>query len=409
MVLSLREIRGHMFDYATAFDPALLDAANARETLEHAQRIANMANVVAAGAAARLDVCNAFGDGAKTAAHEYAQTSGTTIHQAAERLRAARRLQHQPDVAAAAKKGRLSPEQAAAITDAADANPTAPVKPLLDLAERASMNELRAECGRVKAAGTNDPDEQRKRIHAARSARRFNRPDGSAGMIATGTPEAIAAMWSAIAATRDRLFKHHRDAGTRERSDALDFDALHQTLTATPATTATAAKPSGGGVKVLVRVDFDTLLRGYPIGGEVCEIAGYGPIAPTAVRDILATGNAFLAAIVTRGEKVVGVAHLGRRATALQVSALQWINPECSRRGCSDLRTQTDHRHDWADTKITLLEWLDGLCAHDHYLKTHKNWSLVNGSGKRDFVPPTDPRHPQHAHHPPQRPPPTAA
>ena len=91
----------------------------------------------------------------------------------------------------------------------------------------------------------------------------------------------------------------------------------------------------------------------------------------------------------------------------MQVSALQWINPECSRVGCSDVRTQVDHRHDWADTKITLLEWLDGLCSHDHYLKTHKGWSLVEGVGKREFVPPDDPRHPRHAH--PPEPPPKAA
>jgi hypothetical protein len=39
---------------------------------------------------------------------------------------------------------------------------------------------------------------------------------------------------------------------------------------------------------------------------------------------------------------------------------------------------------------------LDKLCRFHHRLKTNEGWALVEGTGKRDFVPPDDPRHPRH-------------
>src|SRR5262249_4639726 len=71
--------------------------------------------------------------------------------------------------------------------------------------------------------------------------------------------------------------------------------------------------------------------------GEACERAGYGPGAVAAIRDLIDTGDPFLAAVVTKGEKVVGVAHLGRRANASQQSALEWLYPTCAAEGCSSL------------------------------------------------------------------------
>jgi hypothetical protein len=44
-----------------------------------------------------------------------------------------------------------------------------------------------------------------------------------------------------------------------------------------------------------------------------------------------------------------------------------------------------------------MLEMLDRLCRYHHRLKTTKGWALVEGTGKRDFVPPEDPRHPRYS------------
>ncbi len=161
-------------------------------------------------------------------------------------------------------------------------------------------------------------------------------------------------------------------------------------------------KRSAANTKILVRVDLEALLRGYPAEGECCEVVGYGPVAVSAIADMIRTADPFLVAVATRGKEVVGVAHLGRSPTAHQRSALEWLYPTCAAEGCSALgRLQMDHRVDWAQSHVTVLDLLDRLCAHHHGLKTHEGWALVQGSGKRAFVAPDDPRHPRRANAPP--------
>jgi hypothetical protein len=142
-------------------------------------------------------------------------------------------------------------------------------------------------------------------------------------------------------------------------------------------------------------VDLPALLRGYLCEGELCELAGFGPLAVSAVRDLIGTRDPFLAAVVTRGQQVVGVAHLRRRPSAHQQTALEWLYPTCAVEGCSSLSwLENDHRLDWAKTHTTVLDLLDRLCSHHHDLKSLDGWALVAGHGKRAFVPPDDPRHP---------------
>ena len=125
-------------------------------------------------------------------------------------------------------------------------------------------------------------------------------------------------------------------------------------------------------------------------------------MAVSAIRDLIDTEDPFLAAVATKGKEVVGVAHLGRRPNAHQQSALEWLYPKCAAEGCNNLTfLEIDHRQDWATTHTTVFDLLDRLCTHHHDLKTTENWSLVDGRGKRAFVPPGDPRHPRNAHSPP--------
>ena len=96
------------------------------------------------------------------------------------------------------------------------------------------------------------------------------------------------------------------------------------------------------------------------------------------------------------------MAHLGRRPNAYQQSALEWLYPTCAAEGCNSLTfLENDHREDWAKTHTTVFNLLDRLCAHHHALKTTENWALVEGRGKRAFVPPGDRRHPRRAYGPP--------
>jgi hypothetical protein len=84
-----------------------------------------------------------------------------------------------------------------------------------------------------------------------------------------------------------------------------------------------------------------------------------------------------------------------------------WSQPICSAQGCGATRTQADHRIPYAESHHTRVEEMDPLCRRHHDLKTYDGWALVEGSGDRPMVAPTDPRHPAYRA-PPGTNPPTA-
>ena len=148
----------------------------------------------------------------------------------------------------------------------------------------------------------------------------------------------------------------------------------------------------GGGryrdCKVIVRVDHPAVKRGHTHPGETCEVAGVGPLPVSVVRDMI-SGGAFVAAVVTSATNVTGVAHLGRRPTGIQATALQWRDAQCCVQGCSaDGYLETDHRSGWAVTGQTSVDDLDRLCSHHHSLKTNQGYRLAAGTGKRPMRPP---------------------
>jgi len=186
-----------------------------------------------------------------------------------------------------------------------------------------------------------------------------------------------------------------RREGRRERPEAYAFDGLVALAGSGGAGPAGTRAPRA---EVLFRVDHDAMLRGYPVDGEVCEVAGFGPVSTQAVLDLLDCGDPILKAVVTKGEDVVNVAHLGRRPNAHQQGALDWLFPTCAAEGCPTraAHLQTDHRLEWSKSHFTALGLLDRLCRFHHYRKTYHGWALVPGRGKRAFVPPNDPNHPRH-------------
>ncbi len=399
MCETLTELRDGIVRYAAGFDAALLPPDRIEQVVRVAAAIEGVAGTLKALAAARLAEVRAFTSaGDKSAAHHLARTTGTSIGQAAETIATGRRLADLPEIAAAGRSGALSSQQTAAVADAAAADPSAESR-LVDAASRSSMGELREECARTKAAAVPDLEARRKRIHAQRFLRTYRDSEGAWNLRARHNPEVGAEIMAALQPIRDRLFKEARAAGRQEPSEAYAMDALAELCRGGEA-------GRRGDAKVIVRVDLPTLLRGYPVDGEICELAGYGPIAVSAVRDMIESQDPFLAAVVTKGEAVVGVAHLGRRPTARQQTALQWLYPSCAVEGCGAVAfLEYDHRADWAKTHVTVFDLLDRLCSHHHDRKTVDGWSLVRGRGKRAFVPPNDPRHPRHARAPAHAPP----
>ena len=393
----LGQLRDAMSRCAAAFDPSILSAEQAALTVTEAAAIERMAATLKGLAAARCAHAGTWKQaGDRSAASHLARTTGTSVGQAVEVLDTARRLESLPVIAAAARAGELSAQQAAAVTAAAVVDVSAERR-LLDTAARSSLAELRQECARTTAAAEPDAESRRRAIHAGRYLRSYTDAAGAWNLRMRDNPEVGARIMGAVDAVRDRLFRAARVEGRREASEAYAADAL-----------AELAGGSGGGpaarsrAKIIVRVDLGALLRGRAAQGEVCELAGFGPVAVSAVRDLVDTGDPFLAAVVTRGEQVVGVAHLGRRPTAAQQTVLEWLYPTCAVEGCpAGTWLENDHRVDWAASHLTVLDLLDRLCRHHHDLKSLEGWALVPGRGKRPFVAPDDPRHPRHCLDPP--------
>ena len=412
-------VRAVVSGFSSAFDVNLVSAADALRIAEDATAIANMAEYIKAMAYARAAQTSLVSEeGDKSAAHNMARKSGSSVNKAKEQLDTAKKMAENPTLDEAARTGRLSPEQTAAIGSAdPDEDQT---EELIEKAKEASLGELREECARTRARNDGeDAEARRKRIHAARRCGRRTTADGAGELFWRSTPDELAEIWSVIQGLANEIFKRARAEGKREPSAAYAADALLEMArravggSAEPAPaerggSAEPAKPAPAPVpatpakpirpdKAIVRIDWDALVRGWPIDGEVCEIAGIGPVPVSVVKEILASGDPFLTAVVTRGVDVLTVAHLGRKATAHQRTALEWRGQSCSRLGCNATQgLQLDHREDWATTKVTLAAGLDCLCKPDHDKKTYDGWALVEGHGKRPMVPPDDPRHPRH-------------
>src|SRR5687767_9826065 len=98
---------------AGGFDASLLDLASATAALGDVTAIKNMAATLEALVAARVSECGAWGrEGERSAADHIAKQTGTSRGAAADALRRAERLRGLPEVDAAARAGKLSPEQA---------------------------------------------------------------------------------------------------------------------------------------------------------------------------------------------------------------------------------------------------------------------------------------------------------
>ncbi|MDA8045902.1 MAG: hypothetical protein M0Z30_11795 [Actinomycetota bacterium] len=160
-------------------------------------------------------------------------------------------------------------------------------------------------------------------------------------------------------------------------------------------------KLAGRPVQLIVRVDLDTLLRGVPIDGELCEIAGYGPVPVSVIKELTANQSTFVSAVLTKGKALSGVYRYGRRPDVTQQTALDFLYPSCAARGCNrKAGLEYEHRVEWQRTHYTVYDLMDRLCWFHHQKKTNEGWNLVEGIGKRAFVAPSDPRHPKHTDHP---------
>ena len=387
------QLRDAVVREASAFDAARLDRDGAMRAVELWAAIKHAAGAAEAMAAARVAECGAPA-GAPDAASWVASTTGTTSARARELIRTGNGLRDQAGTRAHATAGRLSVDQAAAITDAVAANPGVEDQ-LLAQSRHDSLGELRDACQRVKAAADPDPVATERRIHARRAVRRYRDGEGAEHLHMVGTPVEVAKVDQALAPIVDALLEQRR-GHEREPYEAIVFDAMIEAV----ASGGPGINDRSGRPKLryltLLRIDLEALARGDVADGEVCEITGLGPIPIATARELL--GESVLKLVVTKGVDVLHVTHLGRGVNTAQQIALLWQQPVCTRLGCGRRqRLENDHRVDWATVHCTELGNIEPLCSGDHDLKTRHGWALVEGIGKRAMVPPDHPLHPANA------------
>jgi hypothetical protein len=364
------------------------EAPDLWRAFDEIERLAAAAKVLLSGLVERSGVWRRAG--CRSAAEYLARESGTTVGRAREALAAA--AQAPPRTREAMRRGELSAAQAAAVATAAAADPGAEQR-LLSLAGRTNLRELRDECARVRAAADPDPEAAYERVRKHRSLTTYRDADGAWCLSARGPADQGALITRALDRIIDGLYRQHRTAGTHEPRDAYAFDALTHLAAGPPTSDADRLPKWTPKYLAVLRVDHAALTRGHLSGGETCEIAGTGPVPVTVARRLL--GDSILQLVITKGHDVATTVHLGRGPNTAQKIALAWTSPHCTNQACSGTHTHIDHRVDYATTRHTRLDELDRLCTHCHHLKHHQGWNLTTGTGRRAFVPPTDPRHPR--------------
>ena len=209
-------IRGQLGELVSAVDPDGVSGRTARELWAEFDRIERLGAAGKTLLARRIAASHQRDrEGTRSAAESLARKAGTSTAAAKDAIDTSHRLAELPVVEGALRRGELSHAEVAAISSAAEADPSAERR-LVELAPRVSLAELREECARVKAAADPDPEATNTRIHAQRRLRHYRDGEGGWNLSARGTAHAGAAFVTVLNAITDATFTAARRAGRHE-------------------------------------------------------------------------------------------------------------------------------------------------------------------------------------------------
>jgi hypothetical protein len=376
------------------YDPALVSASDAMALVKVFNRIKWLGaagEMLSAGRVSETELWR--GKGHRSAANWMAGETGVGVVDAVRVLETAKALEHAEATADAFKAGELSPRQAQVIAETAAEVPGAE-RELLAAADRLTIRELEDKAKRLARAGSVESDADRAaRARSQRVLRTWVEGDLGCGLWKLPLAQHARVM-AAINDEKDCIFNDARRDGVRESAEAYGADALvamAEKATGASGATVGDGRGSAGDVKVIVRVDHSALVRGEVEPGEICEIAGLGPVDLETVRGWV-EGDAFKVAIATEGVDIRSIVHLGRQPIELQRTALQWQTAGgCAIEGCSSTaRLEIDHVAEWSATGRTTLDELARVCGHHHDLKTHNGYRFgpIGDNGKRPLIAP---------------------
>ncbi len=144
MCHTLLALEASLKRYASAFDPDALSGDEADSLVRVAVAIERIAGTIKTLAVARVAATGGWkGSGERSAAGSLAKVTGSSVASAAETLQTAKRLEALPVLAAAARQGELSGDQACAIAAAAEVAPQSQAR-LVALAARSSLARARS-------------------------------------------------------------------------------------------------------------------------------------------------------------------------------------------------------------------------------------------------------------------------
>ena len=379
-------------DVVAEVDPATVTGEQASLVLE---RFVKLDRAVAAGRlafAGRAAECMAWREeGHRSAADWLAQKTKTSVGEAISTLETARSLPALPATRDALCNGALSVGQAREIASAAMVDPAAEAE-LIEAAEYLSLKGLQSRARVLKAAAAADDAERARNVHRSRSLRHWLDPEGAFHLHARLTPDAgaevLAAVRSRAVFVVDEAAKAHVSPESKE---AYEADALVALVTG-DLRMATFEGNVGGRTRssvVYLHVSLEALRRGELEGGELCEIAGVGPIPLTVVEHLMGEATAKL--VIEKGMDVTTVCNLGRTVPAAVETALEARDRVCVVPGCDvHLSLEIDHwKIPYGKRGPTVLWNLARLCKFHHNLKTYHGWQLRGGPGRWEWVGPS--------------------
>jgi len=359
------------------------DAADLVGIADEIRRAGDSLRTVAVGQVERTNSWK--GEGAKSITEWLSIETDCPQYEAQAVVLLAAQLQHLPVTQAALRNGTLSNAQAVEVARGAIVAPNTETQ-LLNLAKHVTVRDLRDATARV-IAGATDEAARHKQIHNSRFLKSWRDPDGAFIIKGRMTVANGALVMAALTPFQDEIFRAARPSGNHERPEAYAADALMALCAAqkVSAQDSNAEKPNRPNAVMNIRVDIDALKRGHTENGEVCEIAGVGPIPVATATEYL--GEAFLKLLVIDGTDIRTIAHMGRALPAKLRTAVEERDRVCQVPTCDmTISLEIDHIKPFAEGGAASLENLVRLCKRHHLQKTHDGYRLIKIDGSKGEI-----------------------
>ena len=369
----LRDIVTHLREVSSRINIDVVAGKDAAALVGIADEIRRAGDSLRTVAVGQVERTNSWkGEGAKSITEWLSIETDCPQYEAQSVVLLANQLQHLPVTQAALRSGTLSNAQAVEVARGAIVAPNTETQ-LLNLAQHATVRDLRDASSRV-VAGATDEAERHRQVHKSRYFKSWTDLDGSFNVRGRMTAANGALVMAALKPIQDEIFKVARKSGVHERPEAYAADAL-MALCA-KATTKQSSESGGKATRpnavINIRIDIDALKRGHTEHGE---IAGVGPIPVATATEYL--GEAFLKLLILDGTEIRTIAHMGRAIPAKLRTGIEERDRVCQVPTCDvTLGLEIDHIKPFAEGGPTTFENLVRLCKRHHLQKTHEGYRL---------------------------------